>query len=160
MCADTPEPMPTSRCIVRLFARPTILCAWAALAIAVLHPPHETGLQLCWMHASTGVPCPGCGVIRSMASAAHGVAERSWDYHPFGIPLLLGFASIAIISVLPLGAREEIARHLSKRAAIVNVLTVALLAGFIAFGAARALHVLADHASAHQDHEPTNVSER
>ena len=76
------------RVFERCFGPRNTAFAWFVLLVAAMHPPYETSLNLCWLRASTGIPCPGCGLTRSLASAVRGLVETSWSYHPFGLPLL------------------------------------------------------------------------
>jgi hypothetical protein len=45
--------------------------------------------ELCTLKATTGVPCPGCGLTRSWVSAVHGDAAGSLGHHPLGWLVLL-----------------------------------------------------------------------
>ena len=38
----------------------------------------------CSFYNLTGLPCPGCGLSRSMVAAAHGDLAGSWDHHRLG----------------------------------------------------------------------------
>lgn len=125
----------------RLLGRNTVVVAWITLAIALIHPPHETGISICWMHSTTGIPCPGCGMIRSVSCATHGLWERSIDYHPFGIPALALFALIAMTSVLPRTVKTPLENQLARHARPINHMLWAAIAGFLLYGALRALGV-------------------
>src|ERR1051325_2281891 len=85
---------------MRLMNR-NVLLAWTVLAIAALHPPHGSGLPLCWMKASSGIPCPGCGLMRSVSCAARGMYIDAWRYHPFGPLLVLTCIGAALWSLAP-----------------------------------------------------------
>jgi hypothetical protein len=39
---------------------------------------------ICTFRSLTGIPCPGCGLLRSMVSAVHGNVAKSWEYHRLG----------------------------------------------------------------------------
>lgn len=41
----------------------------------------------CPFLATTGLPCPGCGLTRAMVHLAHGDLKSSWRRHWLGIPL-------------------------------------------------------------------------
>jgi len=41
--------------------------------------------SVCMMRRTTGIPCPTCGMTRSLASLAKGQLAQSIEYHPFGI---------------------------------------------------------------------------
>ena len=61
----------------------------------ILSPPHpEThSVRLgtlsipptCTFRNLTGLPCPGCGLMRSMVSAIHGNVDASLSYHRLGL---------------------------------------------------------------------------
>lgn len=44
---------------------------------------------MCMMRSVTGIPCPGCGLLRSMVSAMHGDLARSLEYHRLGVVTLM-----------------------------------------------------------------------
>jgi hypothetical protein len=45
--------------------------------------------NVCTLRQLTGVPCPGCGLTRSVVSAAHGDWRASYGYHRLGPFILL-----------------------------------------------------------------------
>jgi hypothetical protein len=45
--------------------------------------------ETCALKATTGIPCPGCGLTRSWVSAVHGDAAGSLGHHPLGWLVLL-----------------------------------------------------------------------
>jgi hypothetical protein len=45
--------------------------------------------DMCILRATTGVPCPGCGLSRSMVAAMHGDLGRSFFYHRLGLLTLV-----------------------------------------------------------------------
>lgn len=55
------------------------------LTAAFVHPPHGLGVTLCPSRALTDIPCPGCGLSRSISCAVRGMWSESFGYHPFGI---------------------------------------------------------------------------
>ena len=144
-------------CVSRLFQRSTVIFAWAVLAVALLHPPHETGLRVCLMHAATGVPCPGCGLIRSVASAARGLVERSWHYHPFGIPLLALCACVAVVGILPAAYRNAVQGWLARRPRAVRLFTLVVFSVFIVFGTMRAITFIVALTSLNEPSSATHV---
>jgi hypothetical protein len=44
---------------------------------------------MCVLRATTGVPCPGCGLSRSIVSAMHGDLGMSLAYHRLGLLTLV-----------------------------------------------------------------------
>ena len=62
------------------------------LAFVLPLPQHNTiaGLPaICPFHNLTGLPCPGCGLTRSVVCCTHGLWHQALLYHPLG-PLALG----------------------------------------------------------------------
>jgi len=44
---------------------------------------------ICTFRSVTGIPCPGCGLLRSMVSGIHGDVAKSLEYHRLGLLTLL-----------------------------------------------------------------------
>jgi len=72
-------------------------CILAAAIILQPAPPGTSHLRLgkisipdmCMLRTTTGVPCPGCGLSRSIVSAMHGDLGRSLSYHRLGLLTLV-----------------------------------------------------------------------
>ncbi|HSL84290.1 MAG TPA: DUF2752 domain-containing protein, partial [Thermoanaerobaculia bacterium] len=76
------------------------LC-FGALAVSAVLAPAPPGAaggitlaghrlpELCTLTATTGLPCPGCGLTRSWVSAVHGDLAASLGHHPLGWLVLL-----------------------------------------------------------------------
>jgi hypothetical protein len=47
--------------------------------------------QLCVFRIFTGFPCPGCGLTRSFLALLQGDMAKSFQYHPFLLPVLFTF---------------------------------------------------------------------
>ena len=80
-----------------------IVCAGIFLSAALLTP--STGNLkigpvtlpgLCVLRNTTGVPCPGCGLTRSVVAAVHGDWNVSFAYHRMG-PLIVGFLILQLL---------------------------------------------------------------
>jgi hypothetical protein len=54
----------------------------------------------CWFRARMGIPCPNCGMTRSLILAAHGEFALSWRLAPGGVAMILA----SIVASLMLGA--------------------------------------------------------
>lgn len=49
---------------------------------------HTALPSVCIFRSVTGIPCPGCGLVRSMVSAMHGGVAKSMEYHRLGFIVL------------------------------------------------------------------------
>lgn len=62
-----------------------------------LHPEWLTdGPILCPVRLLTGVPCPGCGMTRAVASCVLGDWMGAFHHHPLAVPLL----GLAVVTAL------------------------------------------------------------
>jgi hypothetical protein len=113
--------------------------AWVGLFLAVITPPHGLGFSLCWFESTTGIPCPGCGVTRSLSCGLRGMFLESLHFHPMGLLILGLFCVTAIQSLLLRATRERLARFLEFHARFFNTLYLAFVASFVLFGVGRAI---------------------
>lgn len=84
------------------------IAAWFILLVALLHPPAGTGLPICPSRLLTDVPCPGCGLTRSVSCAIRGDIHQSWYYHPFGVFFLAAVFLVALVGLLPERRRDRV----------------------------------------------------
>ncbi|HKI90341.1 MAG TPA: DUF2752 domain-containing protein [Draconibacterium sp.] len=66
--------------------------------IMITNPHVEASQSLCPFKMLTGLPCPGCGVTKSMICFYEGDFLKSLHYHLFG-PLVIFFC-VAVIIIL------------------------------------------------------------
>jgi hypothetical protein len=76
-----------------------LLCSVILGGAAILKPstPEAPSLQVgritlpnvCIFRATTGLPCPGCGLTRSIVAAAHGHMAASISHHRLGLLTLI-----------------------------------------------------------------------
>jgi hypothetical protein len=117
----------------------TVVVAWLALAVAFAHPPHGLDVNVCWTKAATGVPCPGCGLTRSLSCAARGKIDQSVRYHPMGPVVLALMAIVAGSSLLPAPARARLRAAIDLRTRVANVVYFTFVAAFVGCGVVRAI---------------------
>src|SRR5262245_15727636 len=116
-----------------------VLAAWLGLLLAVVSPPQGSGFLTCWFREATTLPCPGCGLTRSLSCALRGMLVESWQYHPMGLFILALFTFTAAQSLLPRWFRDQLARQMQAQAAVVHRLYLAFVIAFVAVGGVRAL---------------------
>ena len=126
----------------RWLSQASICVAWFGLLLACLTPPHGTGFTICWIKSATGLPCPGCGLTRSLSCAMRGILTESWHYHPMGLMILALFFVIAVTSLLPRQFRRGVMRHIESHPRFFNTLYLAFVAAFVGFGMIRMLSSL------------------
>ena len=124
--------------------KPCVFAAWLGLSLAILTPPHGTGFSVCWFKHCTGLPCPGCGLTRSLSCALRGMFVESWQYHPMGWLILGLFLTIATASLLPAHYRLRVESYLQLRAFAFNAIYLAFVVTFVGFGLLRGLWQLGD----------------
>jgi len=129
---------PTGRASELWLSNPCVLAAWAGLLLAGVTPPHGTGFTICWIKASTGSPCPGCGLTRSLSCALRGMFVESWNYHPLGIMILILFILTAVVSVIP-ALRKALVDHIEARPRWFQRIHFGFVIAFVGFGAVRVL---------------------
>jgi hypothetical protein len=123
----------------RWLGKTCVLVAWVGLALAIVTPPHGLGFTICWIQHATGLPCPGCGMTRSLSCALRGMFPESWHYHPMGLFVLALFIFTAAQSLLPRPVRGRIIAFIDDRATVFNSLYLAFVVVFVTFGVVRAL---------------------
>ena len=89
----------------------------------------------CLFKALTGVPCPGCGVTRSILALASGHFAEAWRANPAGPFVALFFAASAAVAALEVSgvmredaaARARIVADRGLAAILVTVWTYRVL---------------------------------
>lgn len=124
----------------RWFGGKAMLVSALGLLLASVNPPHGTGVTVCWLKLSTGLPCIGCGLTRSLSCALRGMFAESLRYHPFGIFILLVFVAAIVAGVLPTIQKQRLMCFMAARAIFFNGLFTVFVILFVSYGAARFLH--------------------
>lgn len=120
-----------------LFGRYTGRFAIVAIIASFLLPTEGAGIKLCMMKNLFELPCPGCGLTRSVTSVSHLELTKAWNYHPFGLithPFLC-FAALSIF--LTIDARRRMRVWFWKHNRMAYAVYLALIFGFLVFGFVR-----------------------
>ena len=120
--SNAPETTPPARPGRYLRLRGGLIAApaWAVLITGALLTPmsrrsgtHEQlGLPPCDFMASTGWPCPACGMTTSVSAMMHGQFELAARAHPFGVLLAAALAAVAVLGTLELITGRNVLRWL------------------------------------------------
>jgi len=97
----------------------------AMLVLHVVTLPDDGRYTVCQMRRLTGIPCPTCGMTRSLAMLAKGEWRRACQYHPLG-PVVAAVIVGAWLHLIICGMRGRTPRMPG------NTLTVAGIAVFLA----------------------------
>jgi hypothetical protein len=84
----------------------------------------------CMYHATTGQPCPGCGLTRSIMALLRGNFRDSFLLHPMGPLLLVGLAACLVSIFLPARLRSRLVAAMARletATALIPVLFVLLM---------------------------------
>jgi hypothetical protein len=119
----------------RLYAFMLTVCAagWAWLSFH-FGKSADLQMQLCWIKATTDMPCPACGTTRALDAMMHGRWWEAMLINPFGLPvlLLMIFAPIWIVVDMLCShnsfyrAFQWTERKLSSRGIAITLLTLVL----------------------------------
>ena len=112
--------------------------AWLGLILAAINPPHGTGITVCWIKLYTGIDCLGCGLTRSMSCGLRGMFTESFNYHPFGLFILLLFLFTVVTNLLP-SVRRRVEIWMEAHAMLCNGLYLLFVVSFVTFGTVRAI---------------------
>ena len=80
---------------------------WILAAAFLVPPPGPDnksllGLpDLCPIKALTHIPCPGCGISRSLVCTAHGELSRAFVLHPLGPVFFVILAGFVVLRFFP-----------------------------------------------------------
>jgi hypothetical protein len=67
----------------------------------------QDGPLLCPFRLLTGLPCPGCGMTRSVVALAHGDLQSSLFYHPLGVVVAAVGSMLVLADVMELVRRQR-----------------------------------------------------
>lgn len=110
---ESAQPKQAAAPAIRLESRHVVaLVALACMGVAAVASFTSIPLLPCLFRMLTHIPCPGCGMTRSIAALVRGDVALSFRYHPLGPPLLLAALACLAMPFLP----ADRVRELSSRA--------------------------------------------
>jgi hypothetical protein len=120
-----------------LFVRIAQVIALILLMLGMILPSGGMGIPLCMFKRVFSLPCPGCGLTRSVASVLHGDFLKSWSYHPLGI-FFVGAALLLVFNLAMPRRRAVVVRRLFRKYHYsLEILLIAFATFFIGFGGIR-----------------------
>ncbi len=138
------DPGPGGPVFKALFGPGTTYFSMVVLGGSFIMPTTGIGFVLCWFKNITGLPCPGCGLTRSIACISHLHFAESLHYHPFG-PLIyvVAIASVAAKIAGP-ARRAKLAALFDRNRKLASGIYWSLVGSFIVYGLVRLALVVRD----------------
>ncbi len=122
---------------------PLSLIAGGVLAASLVVAPESLpGWSVCWLRATTGLPCAGCGLTHAFCAIGHGEFSAAWHYHPFGY-VFYGIALVLLAGPAIRRCAPRVEAGLNGGWA-VPLGAVALGGAMLVFGIARIVVILSD----------------
>lgn len=88
----------------------------------------------CFFHRFTGLPCPGCGLTRSVLALLHGHVHEAFLLHPFGPLALLVLVMSLATAVMPDTWRQPVLHFVTRCEQRAAPAVVALVLLFVLWG--------------------------
>ncbi len=110
-----------------------ISLAGVALGAVVLRPTGN-GPSICGLQRTAGVPCPGCGLTRSVTSSLHGEFLWAFAYNPFGPAFALAMVLTALGFFLPSRARAWMEERITPYNRVVGWTIMIVVLGLFVHG--------------------------
>ena len=122
-----------------LFGRWSVGVGLVVVLGALLLPLEGLGLDLCYVKSLTGLPCPGCGLTRSVLHASHGQPLAALQFNPFG-PFVLALFAFSVSSLAwPKSWKARARVWLGQRGQVFKRGYLLVVGAFVAYGLARAV---------------------
>ncbi|MEQ8349954.1 MAG: DUF2752 domain-containing protein [Leptospiraceae bacterium] len=99
----------------------------------------NSGVSICFFYSITGLPCPGCGMTRSVHFLIHGDLIHSLKYHPLGF-VTLGICLLVVATLFSIKATQiyeflESAALKFATPALILILLFAVFRGIVVYSA-------------------------
>ncbi|MEQ8790919.1 MAG: DUF2752 domain-containing protein [Pirellulaceae bacterium] len=113
--------------------------AVVALVLSMFLPSDGLGITVCLFKSLYGLPCPGCGLTRSVTCISHLQFAKAWDYHPFGMLVYALFVANVVLIVVPKAGRESLKGWMAVNEPWLKPVYLAMVLSFLTFGCFRIL---------------------
>jgi len=120
----------------------TSVISLLVIIISFILPPEGLGRSTCGFYILTKLPCPACGLTRSITSISHMKFFKAFYYHPFGFIFYMIFLFLAIYNFMPEKIKNIIIIFFTKHEKILKYIISFIIFSFIIYGVARCLYML------------------
>jgi hypothetical protein len=116
--------------------------ALAAFLGSFVFPVGGLGVDLCPLHAATGLPCPGCGVTRGVSALAQGDLSFALGANPFVLLVWPLLGLLGALAFVPQARVDALERRLDHLEPFFSRAVRVVLAAFFGFGLLRLVYFL------------------
>lgn len=120
-----------------LFGPLTKVFSLLAIVSSFYLPVDGLGIDLCWIRKMLSLPCPGCGLTRSVTCISHLQFSESWAYHPFGFLFYSLFVANLLLQLSPECFKSSLRNSFSQHHRVTWIAYEAVISSFVIFGIAR-----------------------
>ena len=106
------------------------------ICVSFVFPIGGLGVDLCVLHASTGLPCPGCGMSRAISAISQGDFSAALGLNPFAFFAWPTFLMLAVLALLPSRVRTPLELRLRQSTQAAKLYELIFYA-FLGFGMIR-----------------------
>jgi hypothetical protein len=120
-----------------LFTAGSRRLALLVMIVSVFFPVSGLGVDLCPLHATTGLPCPGCGMSRAIAAVSQGDFSAALGLNPFVLFAWPLFFALALLAFAPGQVVRATERWIDRHEAGISRTYKLVLFAFLGFGVVR-----------------------
>jgi hypothetical protein len=120
------------------------------LASVLFTPPDAQYFTICGFKNFTGLPCPGCGLTHSFCALGKGEFINAFAFNWLGPLLFLVLVLLWIRSACVLLNKTGVVQRLDRIAGRFNTVK-AFAIGFVVYGIARIVYLIAYHPATFRD---------
>ncbi len=125
-----------------LFSRHAACFSAVCLLFSFFLPVDGLGVTVCWFKSCYGLPCPGCGLTRSITCISHLEFGKAWQYHPFGSVVYALFVANVVLLIVPKARRRFLNDKILANDRWLRIVYLAFVLSFLTFGCLRVLCTL------------------
>jgi hypothetical protein len=119
-----------------LLTPPARYLALFVMVVSFIFPLGGLPVDLCVLHATTGLPCPGCGMTRAISAISQGELSVALGLNPFAFFAWPTFFALAVMALMPATVRARVEAPLRRSKGAAKLYELIFFA-FLGFGMIR-----------------------